>query len=109
METVKHIFQDNLFPLYNSLTDIITRILTQFIGENVPAFHQWLTVSIPPINSFFFGEISRKGIDKVDPDTLRYFFSLQESILLYSKDHYLGQPEHMQIYQLAVSGLERVN
>ena len=63
--------------MFNSLTDIITRIFTQFIVENIPALHQWLTVSIPAIDSFFFAELGKHSIDKIDPDTLRYFFSLQ--------------------------------
>lgn len=45
----------------------------------------------------------------IDPDLLKWFFALQESVLLYNKEIYLLQPGHQQIYDLALNSVRFVN
>jgi hypothetical protein len=77
MNIVTAIFQESMFSLYNSLTDILTKILSQFTGESIPALSEWISANLPNINTFFFQQIKKNTLKTIDSDLLRYFFSLQ--------------------------------
>lgn len=84
--------QNNMFNEYCGLADIIIKVFTQFVGEQVPVLDIWLQTALPVINAFFLAQISRYTITTVDPDLLRWYFSISEAVIIYNKDIYLGQP-----------------
>ena len=43
----------NMFNEYSSLTDILVKVFTQFVGERVADLNNWLQTALPCINSFF--------------------------------------------------------
>lgn len=69
----------------------------------------WLLTALPIINTFFLSQISRYTITTVDPDLLRWYFSISEAVLIFNKDIYLSQPDHFKIFELAVHSVEYIN
>lgn len=109
MNIVSQIFVPNRFTMYCGMTDIIYRILVQFMDGNVAEFNQWIECYLPQISQFMEGEIQKVPLDKIEPDLVRYYLVVEEGILLYSRNYYLRQPQHMQIYRLAVQSIEHIN
>ena len=109
MNIVSQIFVLNRFTMYCGMTDIIYRILVQFMDGNVAEFNQWIECTLPQISQFMEGEIKKLPLDKIEPDLVRYYLVIEEGILLYSRNYYLQQPQHLQIYQLAVQSIEHIN
>lgn len=75
----------------------------------MPILDTWLATALPIINAFFLAQISRYTITTVDPDLLRWYFSIAEAVLIFNKDIYLAQPDHFKTYDLAVHSVEYIN
>lgn len=84
-------------------------MLTQFVGERVPILDGWLGSALPAINNFFLTQTERFNITTVDPDFLKCYFSIAESVLIYNRDLYLAQNQHTQIFDLLVLGVQHIN
>jgi len=41
--------------------------------------------NLATINNFFMSQIQKATMNNIDPDILKWFFALQESLLLYSR------------------------
>lgn len=68
--------QHNIFNEYSALSDIITKVLIQFVGERVQALDSWLQGALPIINAFFMSQMGRFTIATVDPELLKTYFSI---------------------------------
>jgi len=67
----------------------------QFANAGNGLIEGWLMNNLPTINNFFLGYVERQGsFLSADPDILKWYFTLQESILINSKRIYLNQPQH---------------
>ena len=74
-----------LFNEYSDLLDVICRVFSQFVSEKIRVLDEWLMANLPSINNFFMNQIQKATMNSIDPDILKWFFALQESVLLYSR------------------------
>lgn len=98
-----------VFNEYNNLLDIVCKVFTQFVGEKIRVLDDWLVSNLPIINNFFMSQIQRATMNSIDPDILKWFFAIQESVLLYSREIYLMQEQHTQIYDMGLSSVRFIN
>lgn len=79
MNLVGRIFLGDLtlFTNYSSLVEIISKVLTQFMGMPLPSLDQWLGSNLLPIDHFFLTYVQAKTLPQLDPDIMREFFSIQ--------------------------------
>lgn len=112
MNLVMRIFtpgEMGLFASYSSLVEIISRVLTQFMNVPLPALDAWLAANLLPIDHFFLGYAQARSLAQIDPDVIKEFFSVQESVLIYSQTIFLGQPQLEDITALALASLQFIN
>jgi hypothetical protein len=82
-----------LFATYSSLVEIISKVLSQFMGTPLASLDQWLGSHLLPIDHFFLSYAQARTLPQLDPDIMREFFSIQEGVLLYSQSIFLSQPQ----------------
>jgi hypothetical protein len=98
------------FCNYSSLIEIISKILCQFMNISIPAINSWLGTNLLPINHFFLNYAkSKKSMNDIDPDIIKEFFTIQESVLIYSQEIFLSQPQTEEIVNLALVSLQFLN
>ena len=81
------------FMSYSSLLEIVSKVLIQFMSTPIPALNSWLSSNLLPIDHFFLGYIQTKSLPQLDPDIIKEFFSIQESLIIYSQSIFLAQPQ----------------
>lgn len=97
------------FTNYCSLLEIISKVLYQFMNTSVTAINNWLRSNLLPIDSFFLSYAGRKGLNDIDPDVIKEFFAIQESVLIYSQQIFLSQPQTEEILNLALFSIQYLN
>ena len=56
------------------------------MGNQSPSLNAWLAQNLIPINSFFLGYAkTRTALIEMDPDFMKEYYAIQESILIYSQ------------------------
>ena len=87
MNSILPIFEDvSKFSSYYNLVEIITKILSQFMGNQSPPLNGWLAQNLMPINSFFLSYAkTRSALIEMDPDFMKEYYAIQESVLIYSQ------------------------
>lgn len=84
----------NYYSTYSSLIEIISKILTQFMNIKVPPIDAWLAHNLIPINNFFLTYSKQKNkFTQNDSDVIKDLFIIQESVLIYSQEIFLSQPQ----------------
>jgi hypothetical protein len=56
---------------------VVCKVLTQFVGERVGVLDSWIGGTLGRINSFFLGQVQQSTIGSIDPDLLKWYFSIQ--------------------------------
>ena len=96
MNLILEVFKQNdmaFFMNYSSLLEIICKVLIQFMSTPIPALNSWLEANLFPIDRFFLGYVQTKSLNQLDPDVLKEFFAIQESVIIYSQQIFLAQPQ----------------
>lgn len=56
------------------------------MGNQSPPLSGWLAQNLMPINSFFLSYAkSRSALIEMDPDFMKEYYAIQESVLIYSQ------------------------
>ena len=96
MNLILEIFKQNdmaFFMSYSSLLEVICKVLIQFMSTPIPALNSWLEANLLPIDHFFLGYVQTKSLNQLDPDVIKEFFSIQESLIIYNQQIFLAQPQ----------------
>ena len=70
------------------LVSLLSETLVIFAGSSVELMNSWLLNHIPFLNGYFLKHF--KNIEILDPDVLKWFFGIQEGLLLYNPEIFLS-------------------
>ena len=72
-----------------------------------PPLNTWLSNNLPFVCSFFLSYYQNS--QKVDPDIMKMFFTVQESLILYNRDLFYHFSEKDHILNVALHALKHHN
>lgn len=87
--------------------EVVCYTITYFIPKVVNGLDKWLMERMAYIDGFFMGYMEPIGM--ADVDVIRYFYEIQESLVLYNSQIYLGLGNGHQIFDLGLYILRHIN
>ena len=64
---------------------------------------------IRSFNTFFFEYFKKNGLDYVDPDVIKWFFTVTESLIIYNQNIFISVGHAGQILDTAIYAIRHMN
>lgn len=92
---------------YYYTINILSETLIQFINHTTPFLDNWLQANLPYFNAFFLQYY--QNCPKIDPDVIKMFITVQESLILYNRNVFFGYSEKDNLLKVALHALRNLN